>query len=197
MEWSEWTQRISTPDLLFFFGVLLAVFTMMRFARKRAMRRVEEPRPAIDRAAMLAALRAPVEDDEPAAPREAPASSAPNSATLELLQRLDNRIRTLEELLRAADRKIVELNGLLQQSPSLRPSTAHTTPAHHQAEALSRAREFPRTLRSPETAAPAGRTTARYQAVYRLLDQGETASSVAKKLGYPIGEVELIASLRG
>jgi hypothetical protein len=85
---------------------------------------------------------------------------------------------------------------LLHQSPSLKPTAPQTAPAHHQAEGLSRARELTPHARLPETSAP-GKSLARSQAVYRLLDQGETASAIARKLGYPIGEVELIASLRG
>src|SRR5690606_8022181 len=124
---------------------------------------------------MLAALRPPVDEDDPPSV-SVPVSRVPSAETLELLQRLDNRVRTLEELLRAADRKIVELNGLLHQSPSLKPAAPQTTPAHHQAEGLSRARELTPHARLSETSAP-GKSLARSQAVYRLLDQGESASA--------------------
>lgn len=183
---SQLAERITVPQLLFLAGVILAVMAMMRLARLRAMRR----EPELSREDLLAQLRPPIEHDAPPPTRAAvPASST--APTEELLRRLENRVKALEELLRAADRRIVELNALLH-----RPATPAREPAHHQAESLERVRELSHAPRSKERRDPA-RLADRYQAVYRLLDQGDSASMVAKKLGYPIGEVELIAGLRG
>lgn len=195
IEWSEW---ISATDLMFFAGVLLAVMAMMRLARLRAMRREEPYRPVIDRAALLAQLKAPEEPElSPPAVAES-ATYVADERAAETLRRLENRVRTLEELLRSADRKIVELNAILKDdSPPRTTSRARpNTPAHHQAEGLARSRDFA-SLANAAEAAETRRTTARYQEVYRLLDQGESAATVARKLGFPVGEVELIAGLRG
>lgn len=205
MDYSRLSEWISTTDLLFLAGLLLAVMAMMRMARLRSSRPPQEFKRVIDREQMLAQFKAPVES-----PAEAKASIAdsavPDSRMSEMLHRLDNRVRTLEALLRAADRKIVELNALLNQAHpprrEPRPSqaaeerTIQPTTAHHQAESLSRARDL------TQTAAAGGsgdsrRTAARYQTVYSLLDQGQSAAAVARQLGYPVGEVELIAGLRG
>lgn len=185
---SELTQKISTPELLFLAGVILAVMAMMRITRQRAMKG-EPDFKLVNRDQILAQLRPPVEADDPPAPRSATAP-AQHPATEELLRRLENRVRTLEDLLRAADRRIVELNALLHRHPEPLPAP------HHQAESLARVRELSNPGR-PAEARDSSRLAARYQEVYRLLDQGESAASVARQLGYPVGEVELIAGLRG
>lgn len=185
---TELSQRISTPQLLFLAGVVLAVMAMMRITRLRAMKREPEFK-LVNREQILAQLRPPVEPDEQPAPRTSGAAPQ-HPATEELLRRLENRVRTLEDLLRAADKRIVELNALLHRQGEPLPA------AHHQAESLARVRELSNAHRPTETR-EAGRLTARYQEVYRLLDQGESAANVAQKLGYPVGEVELIAGLRG
>ncbi len=205
MDYSRLSEWISTTDLLFLAGLLLAAMAMLRMARLKSSRQAPAFKRVIDREQMLAQLRAPVETPEEA--REVAADAAvPDSRAAELLQRLDNRVRTLEELLRGADRKIVELNALLNQNdpPRREPRSPQSpsersrrpTPAHHQAESLSRARELTLTA-SAAGSGESRRTSARYQAVYRLLDQGESAAAVARQLGYPVGEVELIAGLRG
>ena len=198
-EWSEW---ISTTDLLFLAGLMLAVMAMMRMARLRSTRHETPYRPVIDRAAMLAQLK-PMPEPEQETPVSSPASSALDTRAVEILQRLENRVRTLEELLRAADRKIVELNALLKQNDPPRPPAKsraverpQPTSAHHQAEGLARSRDFS-SMANAAVTADSRRTTARYQAVYKLLDQGESAAAVARQLGFPVGEVELIAGLRG
>jgi len=183
---TQLAERITVPQLLFLAGVILAVMAMMRLARLRAMRR----EPELSREDLLAQLRPPVERDAPPPPRLA-TPAPPTAATEELLRRLENRVKALEELLRAADRRIVELNALLH-----RPAAAPREPAHHQAESLERVRELAQGAKSVERR-DTPRLADRYQAVYRLLDQGDSAALVAKKLGYPIGEVELIAGLRG
>jgi hypothetical protein len=189
---SEYAQRMSTPELLFLAGVVLAVMAMMRIARLRAMRREPELK-LVNREQILAQLRPPVETEYLPPPR--PAAAAPPTAALEeMLRRLDNRVKTLEELLRAADRRIVELNALLHRE---REAPREVVPlAHHQAESLARERELSNPARGGERH-DSGRLAARYQAVYQLLDQGESAANVARALGYPVGEVELIAGLRG
>ncbi len=183
---SQLAERITVPQLLFLAGVILAVMAMMRLARLRATRR----EPEHSRADLLAQLRPPIEHERLAPARAAvPASS--NAPTEELLRRLENRVKALEELLRAADRRIVELNALLH-----RPAARHASPRITRRNRSKRVRELAQGAKSVERRDPA-RLADRYQAVYRLLDQGDSAALVAKKLGYPIGEVELIAGLRG
>lgn len=195
------------PDLLFLAGLLLAVMATMRLARLRTARLATVPPRSVDRKRMLSESRPSLDtatDDETDL-----FAAAPNhldARTTEVLERLENRIRTLEELLRAADRRIVELNALLRHDDPPRQAFSvpppfggrHSapTPAHHQAEALARARDLTQSVQRSGASA-AGAIAARYQDVYRLLDQGESAASVAGKLGYNIGEVELIAGLRG
>lgn len=188
---TELTGRISLPELLFLAGVVLAVMAVMRITRLRAMR--GETSKPLDRGELLAQLRPPVEPQAAPAARMTNAEASGGKAE-ELLRRLENRVKALEELLRAADRRIVELNALLHRQAG--EARANVVPAHHQAESLERVRELALDTRGTERG-EAGRLVDRYQAVYRLLDQGESAATVARKLGYPIGEVELIAGLRG
>jgi hypothetical protein len=93
---------------------------------------------------------------------------------------LDTRLAKLEALIRDADERIDRLQRLTRQvqgEPALdvtvddeeasAPSPTRTTPAEH-----------------------------RHAEIYSLADQGRAAADIAHELSRPVGEVELILSLR-
>jgi len=89
---------------------------------------------------------------------------------------LDTRSTKLELLLQEADQKIAELRALTggdgRSLPNFGVNRTATSP--------SPAEEDPR-----------------HAEVYRLADQGKTASQIAQELGRHSGEIELILALRG
>lgn len=84
--------------------------------------------------------------------------------------RLDNKIAMLQQLLMAADERIARLTTLESQR-----------------------------LQSPTRAAPAGdvdHDAARYAVVFGMADAGNSSNAIAGRLGIPLGEIELMLSLR-
>jgi hypothetical protein len=89
---------------------------------------------------------------------------------------LDTRAAKLELLLQEADQKIAELRALTggdgRSLPNFGVTRAAATP-------------------------PPAEEDPRHAEVYRLADQGKTASQIAHELGRHSGEIELILALRG
>ncbi len=99
----------------------------------------------------------------------------------ELQARLDNKLSALQSLVVAADQRIAELERLRVDAvvQGTRP------PGPHFAGGES----------SPRGELPS-ETTSRYAAIYALADAGHGPASIGARLGEPIGEVELVLSLR-
>ena len=92
--------------------------------------------------------------------------------------RLDTKAALLQQLIRTADERIAKLESLGLEEPPQAASTKAKTSAG---------------LSGPHFAASA---TGRNAAVYAMADAGNTAAAIANELGTPIGEIELILSLR-
>jgi hypothetical protein len=104
----------------------------------------------------------------------------------ELTARLDTKMSAMRSLIAEADRAAARLESATQQAcdPMLHPSRAE--PAPEQAAAVD--------------ASPAADSTSRprpREEIYTLADYGYDAAEIARRVGCPIGEVELILSLRG
>lgn len=104
----------------------------------------------------------------------------------ELQARLDNKLSALQALVLAADRRIAELERLrhdaVVQGAIGRGDAAYVP--HFGTDAAGRRVEHP------------SEATSRYAAIYALADAGHGAASIAARLGEPIGEIELVLSLR-
>jgi hypothetical protein len=122
----------------------------------------------------------------------------------ELAARLDAKLCLLQSLIADADRAARRLEEALERAyPALPPGS--------QAESLRPAAANPR--ENPDEAetamAPAERTAAaselpgnmdrarRREEIHRLADYGFAPEEIARRVGSPVGEVELILSLRG
>jgi hypothetical protein len=101
----------------------------------------------------------------------------------ELSGRLDSKMGALQHLIRDADRAAARLEAALR--------AASDVPPRGQAEGLMPGH-------APAVAEPAAQPaeSGRYDEIYLLSDYGHPAAEIAQRVGLPIGEVELILSLR-
>jgi hypothetical protein len=119
----------------------------------------------------------------------------------QLSAQLDAKLSLLQALIADAERVAARLENALER--------AHRAlPPGSQAEALRSVAEHGRDLSEldaaviePELSAPGEEPPAydrarRHAEVYRLADYGLAASEIARRVGSPVGEVELILSLR-
>jgi len=97
--------------------------------------------------------------------------------------RLDNKMIALKQLIEAADRRIEHLASLGLDEPAAAPPAV---PIESESSSPSANVARPHFADSP----------ARHAAVYAMADAGHHAATIANRLGTPIGEIELILSLR-
>lgn len=97
--------------------------------------------------------------------------------TREAEARLDTKLAALQRLIVAADERIAHLESLGLDCPPKTASETISGPHFSTAQA-----------------APQGQ--ARTAAIFAMADAGNSAASIANRLGTPIAEVELILSLR-
>jgi hypothetical protein len=122
----------------------------------------------------------------------------------DLSAQLSTRMSALQELLRVAQRETTRLEaaialarqvGVANAPPEAQAPEIVTAPTN-QAYGLrpAGAAESP----APSNPAPAAETPPdrRYDEIYTLADYGLDSLSIAKQVGSPVGEVELILSLR-
>jgi len=126
----------------------------------------------------------------------------------ELSGKLDSKMSVLAQLIQEADRAAARLEAAIERLPSSAPSppgarddSASSEPPprpRNQAEALHAAN-----VMEPSTSPPAPSETAspvspdrRYDEIYLLADYGFDVAEIARRVGIPIGEIQLILTLR-
>jgi hypothetical protein len=132
----------------------------------------------------------------------------------QLAAQLDSKIRVLEHLIHEADRAAARLEAALAAGPSgASPPETKEPPPHpsppvdrpigppvSQAEALKAASAADRASPTPREAeafvGARSRADKRYEPIYTLADYGYDAAEIARRTGTPVGEVQLILSLR-
>ena len=121
----------------------------------------------------------------------------------QLSAQLDAKLSLLQSLIAEADRAAARLEDVLDrtrptlppgsQAESLRPAAGHARDVRPEVEEVVADSE-------PATAAgespPATDRARRREEIYRLADYGFAAAEIAHRVGSPMGEVELILSLR-
>jgi len=100
--------------------------------------------------------------------------------TRDVQARLDNKIAMLQQLLSAADERISRLSEL--EAERLHVQSRGGDPVYAPAEG--------------DPGLSLERDTARYAVVYGMADGGNSANVIARRLELPLGEVELMLSLR-
>ncbi len=98
----------------------------------------------------------------------------------DLNAQIDTRYRKLDALLRHADRRIAELKGLTRETVSEGSRSVDVLVG----EPGTRGNDPPASLPS------------RRERVYALVEEGRSPQDIAKALGRPVGEIELILELR-
>jgi hypothetical protein len=131
----------------------------------------------------------------PAAPRS-PADESPalenwevrmHDTARELSAQLDSKLCALQALVAEADRAAARLEAALAKTDEPAPRM------NQQARSLQQGEPPPR-----EAAAAAGTAARprRYEEIYTLADYGYEPAEIARRVNTPVGEVELILSLR-
>ncbi len=148
------------------------------------------------------------------APQTAPWEIGTYETARELSAELDSKMNTLVHLIEEADRSAARLEAALAAAGrkagsaagpthERSPDTLATDPRAHatlagQAEGLLSAsageRAAPNTGNQPSGPAPAA--PRRCEEIYTLADDGYAAAEIAHRSGVPVGEVQLILSLR-
>lgn len=102
----------------------------------------------------------------------------------ELQARLDNKVSALQALILEADRRIGHLERLRSDAGYGEGGLGSPTRPHY----------LP--LEGAENPELSPAVTSRYVAIYALADAGHGPASIAARLGEPIGEVEMVLTLR-
>jgi hypothetical protein len=121
----------------------------------------------------------------------------------ELSAQLDSKMSALEHLIRDAERQIARLDERLVRKPDVvseppaapeRPASLFAPHVSTQAAALTSSPLVGHAATRPASArAPKER---RFDEVYDLADAGHAPAVIASRVGSPVGEIELILSLR-
>jgi hypothetical protein len=114
----------------------------------------------------------------------------------QITAQLDTRAAKLELLIKDADERIAELRSLGESGATLEPRPRDKWSV--KGESVARLPE--RGLQASPSEGPQTVTSSdadpRHAAVYLLADQGRSAAEIARQLGRPGGEIELILALR-
>jgi hypothetical protein len=120
----------------------------------------------------------------------------------ELSAQLDSKMSALEHLIQDAERQITRLDARLNRKPesgaetAAAPDRTASLPAPHittQAAALATSKSM---VNQPSRQASPPPKERRFDEVYALADAGHTSAAIASRVGSPVGEIELILSLR-
>lgn len=185
--------EIEKPNLLLFIGLAMACAILLFRSQRR--------------------IRQPARTSAPAAPHSATASNRfeptpelkrweveMHDTAREVTARIDNKIRILEQLIRDADDRIARLQAADEWTAD------YSEPADEPAIALAKLSKHASQLVSPALApSPAEALLRRSKApsssrhsdeIFALSDAGRSSAEIAQELNAPVGEIELILSLR-
>jgi hypothetical protein len=197
--------------ILFVMGAMLVGFVLLRRSQKRG------------RLAQWPPVSPPPHKAHPAAGHHLDAPGAMSRWEVEMHElardlagQLDSKMVIVQQLMRDTERATERLEaaihraeqvGLWQRSSGQPDDEPPVAPAASQAKQVKPVRDWPNAdepnlpeLAQADDAAASARATAalvdRTERVYRLSDQGLSHAAIADQLGEPLGEVELILSVR-
>jgi hypothetical protein len=152
----------------------------------------------------------PAESNRPRLERRTPAATAPqellqwdvrmHETARELMGQIDSKLSALQTLAADADRAAARLEAALRSAGAAAPLGSSTgnqlgNPMGNQAVALQSASErAPQSVFDSSDGAAVERPK---DEIYTLADYGYASTDIAHRTGVPVGEVELILSLRG
>lgn len=178
----------------FFLAILIACIGLLLMRSHRAFSRQARHQPAM--------VQVPRPKSEPGGYKPgAPAEMARWEVSMhdtarDLSAQLDSKMAALEQLIREADRAAARLEAALDRTQRQGEAEPHLAPFRpgNQAEALRALGSTAEKQSQTEPSRPAA--DVRYQEIYTLSDYGYPSSEIAQRIGSPVGEVELILSLR-
>lgn len=184
--------KIEDPEVfLAVLGILILIVTVMRLGRRRARRRMEESQPR----AHTPAPASPVEAKRAAEDLQQILLQIQEVAR-EIEARLDTRIRFAKRLIAESESKLDELAARLAEANVDDVVPQRATPSA--AVAAYKANDIV-TIESrskpPEGTSNPTDATGDTDRVVQLAAGGMSPVSIARELGRPIGEVELMLSL--
>ncbi len=172
------------------FGVALAVFLMLRVARRNWKRARSTEAPA----QRIAGLR---EDAQRRAVLENSMADAVE-LTQKLAATLDNKAASLRALMDEADRRIAALRGVggaTQFNQETQISSQPTPSARDVSMRVESMRQEPRIVDGSRTDRDERTIDPLHARVADMARDGATTIQIAKQLGKPIGQIELILAL--
>ena len=218
LRWSDPMSVLAEPlpyQTYFVLGAVLLVVVLMLLRSQRSLSRRSSPRPPLAPAPRKEPSRPPRHSGAPAATGNWEVQM--HEVARELSAQLDSKMGLLEQLIREADRAASRLETVLaangrETAPAARPPVASlpsvasardvpgpplSLPAN-QAEGLKGAGrpEVPEARRIEDPSARAPAKDRRYEEIYTLADYGYEAAEIARRVGTPVGEVQLILGLR-
>jgi hypothetical protein len=189
-----------------FLGALALTIGMLLLRTQRHMRRARAEQPAIVRTPRPSPREKGHHVDEPA--ELARWEVEMHEIARDLSARLDSKIGALRALIAEADRAAARLEAALAASgrpdrswPAFPPTQAEGLRIRPAGPPVDEARERPEGATSADGSQHAGaearHSPERREEIYTLSDYGFEPAEIARRTGSPIGEVELILSLRG
>ncbi len=117
----------------------------------------------------------------------------------QLSGQLDGKLAALGHLIRDADRVAARLEAALAATRPAAPATTEE-PSGNQARALQAAGAAEEPAESPAAASPSATprppADRRYEEIYLLADYGFDPAEIGRRVNMPVGEIQLILSLR-
>jgi cell division septation protein DedD len=115
----------------------------------------------------------------------------------ELSAQLDSKMGALQTLIAEAERAAARLEAAAARLPNATRQSAPPDPQPTtQAEALRASPPLDQATSEAEEVSPRPSARRRREEIYSLADYGLDAAEIARRVGSPVGEVELILSLR-
>lgn len=190
---------------LFLVGLLLVVGVLLMRAQRTLKRSVPAPLAPLSHAARMAVT--PGETTLPTdAPRElARWEVAMHEVAREQTARLDTKIAALQQLIQTAQHESRRLEALLADAGRLglnrRADAPAPTPAPHAAPSQVASGQvalgtIPAAAAGASSAAQRRAEGRPYDRIYALADAGHDRAAIARQLGLPAGEVDLVLDLR-
>lgn len=209
----ELVAQTNTSSLVFLAALMLVIGLLLLRSRRYFARQVRQ-----DADWMPTVPGSPASGQRPGRLPEPPDELARWEVQMHDLARtlsgqLDSKMSALEHLIREADRAAGRLETALAAmqrlnvaSPAPGPVASQDTglseprpqavpPGANQAEAIKTAKSLPPSPR-PAGASEPPTADRRYEEIYLLADYGFAPAEIAHRVGMPIGEIQLILSLR-
>jgi hypothetical protein len=176
---------------MFAAGMLIIIFLLLRRSWRYSAKIKKEEKPAPRRKLDDARQATPLLDAPPELLRW---QVEMHETARHLKAELDSKMSALQAIIRIASEETARLETAISRAEQLGISPCADTLAA--IEELSAGDDSGGGLPCGELPVPSIEIAARRDAVYQLADQGLAANAIAQSIGAPLGDVELLMSLR-